>query len=212
MKVPVQDAPAQDVLQRLVASALAGFAEKGFEGFSLDPIRTQAGRTRGVPEGPFADREALYRECFLYLFRRYPGLGRSPSPGYLPFGEDPARAVLALRSALRRVMRELFRDAGDPLGEACVRLLGRELMDPHASVQALILERMAGFFQVLRTSIGCLRPGLAAAEMAFLEWWVLDQCLLHRLGTECGGPLPHAAYADRISGRVVRGLGPGGWI
>jgi AcrR family transcriptional regulator len=216
MDVPTVKAHVSETRRLLLEAAIICFAEKGFEATTTREIADQAGKLVSLIAYHFGTKERLYVSCFEYMMDAYPRT--PPDPAYADLAavrRNPELAVRALRAVVRGVVQDLFASAGDPLGEASIKLFMAEMGSPRPLLHALFRSRMCESADLARACIVALRPGLQETEVAFLGQCIFGQCLIHRLMAGTNAllwqpllpPEPPLVTADRIADFVLQGLG-----
>lgn len=115
--------------EAILDAAEVAFADRGYEGASLQQIATAAGVSRGMPSYAFSSKERLYEAVLERAFAAPTALARE---GRAPGGGDP-RAVLAglvgsyldflaARPTYVRLLQRAALEDGERLGRAAAHL------------------------------------------------------------------------------------------
>jgi AcrR family transcriptional regulator len=152
----------QDSRTRLIESAILHFAAKGFDGAGIREIAKSANANSALVAYHFCGKEGLYLEALKALF------SRKVSPVSLlaslpPVGALGAReaAVQGLRDYIRAFMTELMSCGGaDPVDEAAMILMAREMQSPRPASAALLLEHLQPYVTYMTNCLRLLRPDL----------------------------------------------------
>jgi TetR/AcrR family transcriptional regulator, regulator of cefoperazone and chloramphenicol sensitivity len=186
---PVRAPEPEDARGRLIDSAIALFAEKGYEGTSVRDLATTAGVNVAAVSYHFGSKDALYHEALRACLA--------------PCGEMRERMQVHLDAALRTKTRKAAEDAL----RGCVEDFLHVLMSPEATHSHLVMrEQSEGkprfepvireFFQpvgtILREVILMLAPGLSDMQVFMVISGIIGQCL--------------HIYKARVSYRVLAGV------
>ncbi len=141
----------RDTRERVLAAALAEFAEQGYQGASIEDIAARAGLTKGAVYYYFSDKDDLAADLHAELWER---LGRDANARF-----DPAASAL---ENLKRVLRAFLASLED---HAEARFFLRDCW----AVPALVI---AGRREV-ETGVALVRfllvEGMARGELAVLD-------------------------------------------
>ena len=182
----IKEGAGHDTRERLLASAVELFAEKGFRGTTVKEICTDAGANIAAVNYYFGSKEKLYAEAWRKAFQD--SLEAHPSGGGVPAGA-PAEERLRgyVRSLIQRVADEKSRE---------FLIAHKEMANP-----TRLLE------QVRRKCVGPLRgqmtalvrellgPDAAEENVRFCQMSIVSQCL-------------HPVRHRRHHGRTTRENGP----
>jgi AcrR family transcriptional regulator len=152
----------QDSRTRLIESAILHFAAKGFDGAGIREIAKSASANSALVAYHFCGKEGLYLEALKALF------SRKVSPVSLlaslpPAGAPGARkdALQGLQDYIRAFMTELMSCGdSDPVDEAAMILMAREMQSPRPASAALLLEHLQPYVTYLTNCLQVLRPDL----------------------------------------------------
>jgi AcrR family transcriptional regulator len=191
------ETPVEDVRDRIVASALRCFAEKGYAGTSLREIAESARTTKPMIYYYFQSKEGLYISTLGDLLQQFAdSIDRATNPG-----DDPIEKLRAFCDTYLRyfesqephiafVVREVFGLGADIMNE-----FGRSLDERIQSRLQRVLEEgaAAGIFRA-----GDLE-GCAIGIMGILNMFIL-RCIFGRL------PLERDAAVAQVMDYYVPGL------
>lgn len=175
-------APSHDSRQRLLESAIIQFAAKGFDGAGIRDIARGAQANPALVAYHFSGKEGLYQEALRAIFARKPsplaGLPAMPAPG------DPdarPRALAGLQAYIRAFVLELMAcNASDPVDEAAMVLMAREMQAPRPASAALLLDLVGPYVTHLNACLRVLRPDLDEEGLLFMGTSVQGQVLHFR--------------------------------
>lgn len=156
-----------DTRTRLIESAIQHFAAKGFDGAGIRDIAKSANANSALVAYHFCGKEGLYLEVLKAIFARKPcavvELAALP-----PAGAPGARkaALQGFQNYIRALFEELMatKDA-DPLDEAAMVLMAREMQSPRAASAPLLLEQTKPYVTHLTNCLQILRPDLGEEEI-----------------------------------------------
>lgn len=183
-----------DTRQRLLEAAILTFAEKGFDGAGIREIAKRANANSALVTYHFHGKEGLYLEALQAIFQRkgcaigelaaIPGLG---TPG------ARAAALKGFKDYIRAFILELMACQGgqDPIDEAAMILMAREMQAPRAASAALLLEQLKPYVSHLTNCLQVLRPDL-------------DEDALFSMGVSIQGQIIHFRNSLGII-RLIRG-------
>lgn len=194
---PREEAPVEDVRDRIVASALRCFAEKGYAGTSMHEIAAAARTTKPMIYYYFKNKEGLYSSTLGDRLQQFgDAIDRATNPD-----DDPAEKLRAFCDAYLRyfesqephiafVVREVFGLGADIMNE-----FGRALDARIQSRLTRVLEEgvRAGIFRA-----GDLEACVVGI-MGILNMFIL-RCIFCRL------PLERAAAVSQVMDYYVPGL------
>ncbi len=152
----------QDTRTRLVESAILHFAAKGFDGTGIREIAKSANANSALVAYHFCGKEGLYLEALRSIF------SRKVSPVSLladlpPAGSPGARkaALQGFQDYIRAFTTEIMSCQGvDPIDEAAMVLMTREMQSPRAASSALLVEHIQPYVTYLTNCLQILRPDL----------------------------------------------------
>jgi len=208
---------APDTRTSLLQAALVCFADHGFDGTSMRMIAEKAGRPLSLLSHYFGNKEGLYLEVFKYIFETSTPQSPHPTPGLDLDPRDRQGAVRLLREQIHFMYQQAAPDAAQarPFQDHRARLWVREFRSPRASLHPIIHEYLSPTADLIRKCIGVLRPGLNAAQVAFLSATIMGQVAGH--GTMSGlnkvlwGEYPpfgsHFQEAELLVEFCLQGLG-----
>lgn len=185
---------AQDTRTRLLESAILHFAAKGFDGAGIREIAKSANANSALVAYHFCGKEGLYQEVLKAIFARKPcavaELAEIP-----PAGTPGARkaALRGFQDYIRAFFEELMSTTGseDPVGEAAMILMAREMQSPRAASVPLLMEQIRPYVTNLTNCLQVLRPDL-------------DEEALFSMGVSIQGQIIHFRNSLGII-RLIRG-------
>lgn len=151
-----------DTRTRLLESAILHFADKGYDGTGIREVAKGAKANSALVAYHFCGKEGLYLEALKAIF------ARKVSPvaqlaGLPPVGTPGARqaALLGFQDYIRAFITELMScDGSNPVDEAAMVLMAREMQSPRPASAALLLEHVAPYISYLTNCLQILRPDL----------------------------------------------------
>ena len=170
-----------DSRQRLIEAAILTFAEKGFDGAGIREIALRAKANSALVAYHFSGKEGLYLEALRYIFARkachvadLAAQARFEGPG------AREAALQGLKNHIRAFMEDLMAcDRGpDPLDEAAMALMAREMQAPRPVSSALLMEQIRPHVDHLMHCLQVLRPDLSRHELLNMGMSIQGQ-LLH---------------------------------
>ncbi len=161
---------AQDTRTVLMQSALACFAERGFDGTSTRMIADHAQRPLSLLAHYFRNKEGMYFEVFKFLFEtKLMRKGKPPIPegGFTP--RDKQDAIRILRELIHDLFADIARDPRnqDPLHECGSRLWLQEVRSPRECLRPLFIQYIGPVTATMKACIQTLRPELTEGEVLF---------------------------------------------
>ena len=166
------DKPVQD---RLLDVAEDLFCERGFEGTSVRELAGAAGCNIASVNYYFGGKEKLYIEMFRRHMNRL--LNEQIENTQKVMNSDHPTLEQLLRSLVVSSLRTLNSDGGErPL----MKMMVREILDPHLKTAIMVDELIGKFLTELRNAIVKLCPGLKS-ETGLLCVYSLDGIILHAL-------------------------------
>ncbi|WP_243294956.1 CerR family C-terminal domain-containing protein [Geothrix mesophila] len=174
-----------DTRQRLIEAAILTFAEKGFDGAGIREIALRAKANSALVTYHFSGKEGLYLEALRYIFARkacrVAELATAPA---LEGPEARKDAIQRLKDHIRAFMQDLMAcdplDPQDPLGEAAMALMAREMQAPRATSSALLMEQIRPHVDHLMQCLQVLRPDLSWGELLNMGMSIQGQLLYFR--------------------------------
>lgn len=153
---------AQDTRTRLIESAILHFASKGFDGTGIREIAKSANANSALVAYHFCGKEGLYVEALKAIFSRKasPVTELKDLP---PAGSPGARkaALQGFQDYIRAFTTEIMTCQGaDPVDEAAMVLMSREMQSPRAASSALLVEHIQPYVTYLTNCLQILRPDL----------------------------------------------------
>jgi AcrR family transcriptional regulator len=153
---------AQDTRTRLIESAILHFAAKGFDGTGIREIAKSAHANSALVAYHFCGKEGLYLEALKAIF------SRKVSPVSLlaalpPVGSPGARkaALEGFQDYIRAFTTEIMScQVADPIDEAAMVLMSREMQSPRPASAGLLLEHIQPYVTYLANCLQILRPDL----------------------------------------------------
>lgn len=157
----------QDTRTRLIESAILLFAAKGFDGAGIREIAKHANANSALVAYHFCGKEGLYLEALKAIFSRKvsPVSQLADLP---PAGSPGAReaALQGFRNYIRAFVLELMScDGWDPVDEAAMVLMAREMQSPRPASSGLLIEHIQPYVTYLTTCLQVLRPDLEEDEL-----------------------------------------------
>jgi AcrR family transcriptional regulator len=157
----------QDTRTRLIESAILHFAAKGYDGAGIREVAKGAKANSALVAYHFCGKEGLYMEALRAIF------SRKVSPVALLAGLPPAgtpgereAALQGLQDYIRAFLTELMScDGSDPVDEAAMVLMAREMQSPRPASAALLMEHIAPYISYLTNCLQVLRPDLSDEEL-----------------------------------------------
>ncbi|WP_306590087.1 CerR family C-terminal domain-containing protein [Geothrix sp. 21YS21S-4] len=183
----------QDTRTRLIESAILHFAAKGFDGAGIREIAKGAHANSALVAYHFCGKEGLYLEALKHIFTRkachVAALAAVPAPG-TPGAREAA--IQGLKDHIRAFMEDLIStDRSDPVEEAAMVLMAREMQAPRPAAAPLLLEQIQPYIDHLVACLRVLRPDLSADDLL-------------NMGLSIQGPLIHFRNSLGII-RLIRG-------
>ncbi len=157
----------QDSRTRLIDSAILHFAAKGFDGTGIREIAKSANTNSAMVAYHFCGKEGLYSEALKALFSRKVSpvsqLASLPAPG-APGARQAA--LQGLQDYIRAFLTELMTcDGQDPVDEAAMILMAREMQAPRPASSALLIEHLRPYVTHLTSCLQVLRPDLKEDQL-----------------------------------------------
>ncbi|MDP1833120.1 MAG: CerR family C-terminal domain-containing protein [Geothrix sp.] len=183
----------QDTRTRLIESAILHFAAKGFDGTGIREIAKGAQANSALVTYHFCGKEGLYLEALKAIFSRKasPVAELASIP---PAGTPGARkaALQGLQNYIRAFITELMScDGSDPVDEAAMILMAREMQAPRPASVPLLMEHVKPYVTYLMNCLQVLRPDL-------------DEEALFSMGVSIQGQMLHFRNSLGII-RLIRG-------
>jgi AcrR family transcriptional regulator len=194
LRLPMNLLPLQaDTRTRLIESAILHFASKGFDGAGIREIAKSANANSALVAYHFCGKEGLYAEALRAIF------SRKVSPVSLladlpPAGSPGARkaALQGFQDYMRAFTTEILScQWADPVDEAAMVLMTREMQSPRPASSALLLEHIRPYVTYLTNCLQILRPDL-------------DEEALFAMGVSIQGLMIHFRNSLGII-RLIRG-------
>jgi AcrR family transcriptional regulator len=170
----------REVHSRLLHAAAAHFAERGFEGASVDAVSLAAGYAKGTLYNYFRSKDELFGAVIEEAARRAVGRYEAAETG-----RSTRARLLALARADVAVLRE---------DEPFTKVLVREAMSFRPHTYPLIARHMAPFVKAVEEILargvraGELHPTRPLGELAALWVGMLSLCYVQHWGS--GGAWP----------------------
>ena len=165
----------KDVQERLLDAAERLFCECGFKGTSIRSIAAAADCNIASVNYYFGGKEKLYIEMFRRHMNRL--LNEQIENIQKVMNSDHPTLEQLLRSLVVSTLRTLNSDGGErPL----MKMMVREILDPHLKTAIVVDELIGKFLTELRNAIVKLCPGLKS-ETGLLCVYFLDGIVLHAL-------------------------------
>lgn len=182
-----------DTRTRLLESAILHFAAKGFDGTGIREIAKGANANSALVAYHFCGKEGLYLEALKAIFAR-----KSCAVAELavvpPLGSPGARkaALQGFQDYIRAFFAELMSGPEpDPIDEAAMTLMAREMQSPRPASAPLLLEQLKPYVTHLTNCLQVLRPDL-------------DEDALFAMGVSIQGQIIHFRNSLGII-RLIRG-------
>ena len=183
----------QDTRTRLIESAILHFAAKGFDGTGIREIAKSANANSALVAYHFCGKEGLYLEALKAIFARK-SCAITELTAIPPAGTPGARqaALRGFQDYIRAFFDELMSTAGsDPLDEAAMILMAREMQSPRSASAPLLMEQLKPYVAHLTNCLQVLRPDL-------------DEEALFAMGVSIQGQIIHFRNSLGII-RLIRG-------
>ena len=173
---------AQDTRTRLLESAILHFASKGFDGAGIREIAKSANANSALVAYHFCGKEGLYLEALKAIFSRKVS-PVSQLASLPPAGSPGARkaALQGLQDYIRAFITEIMSCKGaDPIDEAAMVLMTREMQSPRPGSSALLIEHLQTYVTYLMNCLQVLRPDLNEDELFAMGVSIQGQMLHFR--------------------------------
>jgi AcrR family transcriptional regulator len=157
----------QDSRSRLIESAILHFAAKGFDGAGIREIAKSANANSALVAYHFCGKEGLYKEALQAIFSRKVS-PVSQLASLPPAGAPGARkaALQGFQDYIRAFITEIMSCQGsDPIDEAAMVLMTREMQSPRPASSALLIEHLQPYVSYLTSCLQVLRPDLNDDEL-----------------------------------------------
>jgi AcrR family transcriptional regulator len=151
-----------DTRTRLIESAILHFAAQGFDGAGIREIAKSANANSALVAYHFCGKEGLYLEALRAIFARKVS-PVSELEGLPSVGTPGAReaALQGFQNYIRAFVMELMScDGSDPVDEAAMVLMAREMQSPRPASSDLLMEHLAPYVSYLTHCLQILRPDL----------------------------------------------------
>ncbi|HEY3271937.1 MAG TPA: CerR family C-terminal domain-containing protein [Geothrix sp.] len=172
-----------DSRQRLIEAAILTFAEKGFDGAGIREIAQRAKANSALVTYHFSGKEGLYLEALRYIFARKAChvAELAAAPRFEGPGAREA-ALQGLKNHIRAFMEDLMAcgHGPDPLDEAAMALMAREMQAPRPVSSALLMEQIRPHVEHLMHCLQALRPDLSWDELLNMGMSIQGQMLYFR--------------------------------
>ncbi len=154
--------PATASRHRLIEAAILAFAEKGYDGAGIREIARRARANSALVAYHFGGKEGLYREALRAIFTRRPSpVAGLKEPPALDTPGARAAALAGLKAYIRAFLEELLAcGGGDPVDEAAMVLMAREMQAPQPASASILLEHVRPYVAFLMACLQRLRPDL----------------------------------------------------
>ncbi|WP_257306340.1 TetR/AcrR family transcriptional regulator [Geothrix campi] len=172
-----------DTRQRLIEAAILTFAEKGFDGAGIREIAKRANANSALVTYHFAGKEGLYLEALRYIFNRK--ACQVAQLALRPRVEGPGAredALQGVKEHIRAFMEDLMacNRLIDPVEEAAMALMAREMQAPRPASSALLMEHIRPHVEHLMHCLRVLRPDLSTDELLNMGLSIQGQLLYFR--------------------------------
>jgi len=172
----------QDTRTRLVESAILQFAAKGFDGAGIRDIAKGANANSALVTYHFCGKEGLYLEALRHIFARK--ACHVASLASRPRVEGPGAreaALQGLRDHIQAFMEDLMAcDRSDPVDEAAMVLMAREMLSPRPASADLLMEQFKPYIEHLMYCMHALRPDLTEDALMNMGMSIHGQMLYFR--------------------------------
>ncbi|WP_291272209.1 CerR family C-terminal domain-containing protein [Geothrix sp.] len=172
-----------DTRQRLIEAAILTFAEKGFDGAGIREIAKRAQANSALVTYHFSGKEGLYLAALQYIFNRKAChvAELAAAPRFEGPGAREA-ALQGLKKHIQAFMEDLMAcDRGpDPLDEAAMALMAREMQAPRPVSSALLMEQIRPHVEHLMHCLEVLRPDLSRDQLLNMGLSIQGQLLYFR--------------------------------
>jgi AcrR family transcriptional regulator len=182
---------AEDARSRLIETAMALFAERGYEGTSVRDLAKAAGVNVAAVSYHFGSKDALYTEALRACLAPCAEM-RSRMQAHLDVAQRK-RTRKAAEDALQKCIQEFFGVLMAPTGRHS-QLVMREQSEGKPRFEPVIREFFQPVGTILRELIQMLAPGLPEMTVFMTISGIIGQCL-------------HTCKA-RASYRVLAGVDP----
>ncbi len=163
------------VRDRLLDAAEELFCEHGFEGVGIRDIAATAECNIASVNYYFGGKEKLYIEMFRRHMNRL--LNEQIENTQKVMNSDHPTLEQLLRTLVVSTLRSLNSDSG---GRPLLKMMVREILDPHLKTAIMVDELIGKFLTELRNAFVKLCPGLKS-ETGLLCVYSLDGIVLHAL-------------------------------
>lgn len=171
-----------DTRTRLLESAIIHFAAKGFDGAGIREIAKGANANSALVAYHFCGKEGLYLEALKHIFSRK--ACHVAQLAAIPRVEGPGAreaAIQGLKSHIQAFMQDLMACNGtDPVEEAAMALMAREMQAPRPSSAALLMEQIQPHIEHLMYCLKTLRPDLPEDALMNMGLSIQGQLLYFR--------------------------------
>jgi len=172
----------QDTRTRLVESAILQFAAHGFDGAGIREIAKGAKANSALVAYHFCGKEGLYLEALKAIFSRkvspvalLEGIPQAGTPG------ARSSALEGLQNYIRAFITELMScDGSDPVDEAAMVLMAREMQSPRPASAPLLIEHVKPYVSYLMNCLQVLRPDLGEEALFSMGVSIQGQMLHFR--------------------------------
>jgi len=157
----------QDSRTRLIESAILHFAAQGFDRAGIREIAKSANANSALVAYHFCGKEGLYKEALKAIFSRKVS-AVSQLASIPPAGSPGARkaALQGIQDYIRAFFTEIMSCGGpDPIDEAAMILMTREMQSPRPISADLLLEHLQPYVTYLTNCLQILRPDLNEDEL-----------------------------------------------
>ena len=195
-----------DTRTRLIESAILHFASKGFDGAGIREIAKSANANSALVAYHFCGKEGLYAEALRAIFSRKvspvslladlppagsPGARKAALQGFQDYMRAFPTEILSCQGADPGEHDQRGGDCADPVDEAAMVLMTREMQSPRPASSALLLEHIRPYVTYLTNCLQILRPDL-------------DEEALFAMGVSIQGLMIHFRNSLGII-RLIRG-------
>lgn len=172
----------QDTRTRLVESAILQFAAHGFDGAGIREIAKGAKANSALVAYHFCGKEGLYLEALKAIFSRkvspvaqLEAIPQAGTPG------ARSSALEGLQNYIRAFITELMScDGSDPVDEAAMVLMAREMQSPRPASAPLLIEHVKPYVSYLMNCLQVLRPDLGEEALFSMGVSIQGQMLHFR--------------------------------
>lgn len=171
-----------DTRTRLLESAIIHFAAKGFDGAGIREIAKGANANSALVAYHFCGKEGLYLEALRHIFsRKACHVAQLAAIPRVEGAGAREAAIQGLKSHIQAFMQDLMSCNGtDPVEEAAMALMAREMQAPRPASAALLMEHIQPHIEHLMYCLKTLRPDLSEDALMNMGLSIQGQLLYFR--------------------------------